>query len=92
MREGHVGKRLLCFVWCEECCNRHWDRTNGLAKEGRMVSKSGTLKVCVHCESCWDEHPVGEEATAFTIDGGPVYLAWEHHYLDLYSESAAENG
>lgn len=84
-----MGERALCFIWCEACCERHWELMNRLGEEGRAVSKSGTLKVAVPCESCRNELAPGEEATAITIDGGSESAPWEVRYLDIDPSSVS---
>ena len=86
-----MEERVLRLVWCEECCNRYWELMSGLGESGCAVSKSGRLKVPVGCDSCGNELAVGEEATAFTLDGGE-YVPWECDYLDLDAESGGEAG
>ena len=87
-----MKERMLRLLWCEACCNRHWEVVRGLGESGRAVSKSGRLKVPVVCVSCRSELAVGDEATAFTIDCGPNYEAWEDRYLDLDPEDVAVTG
>lgn len=83
-------ERMLRLVWCEACCNRHWEVVRDLSESGRAVSKSGRLKLPLICVSCRNELAVGEEVTAFTIDSGPNHEAWEDRYLDLDPESDGE--
>jgi hypothetical protein len=83
--------RMACFIWCEECCERHWEPMNRLDEAGRVVSKSGTLKADSHCDSCTKKLPAGEGATAFTIDGGTDYVPWEDVYLALDAEEVPES-
>lgn len=85
-----MGEQVLRLVWCEECCNRHWEVVRGLGESGRAVSKSGRLKVPVVCVSCRNELAVGDEATAITLDGGSNHEAWEDRYLDLDPDSGGE--
>lgn len=85
-----MGGRTLRLVWCEACCNRHWDLLNGLGEAGRVVSRSGVLKRGFSCGMCRTELAAGEEATALTIDGGPGHVAWEGTYLDLGRERGDE--
>ncbi len=84
-----MKERMVCLIWCEWCCNRHWDRTNRFDEEGRLVSKSGTLKANIRCESCWKEIRAGEEVTAFTIDGGTDYVTWEDEYMFVEADCGA---
>lgn len=84
-----MAERMLCIIWCDECCERHWELTNRLGEAGRAVSKSGTLKVALRCESCRRDLVRGEEATAITIDGGIDSVPWEDGYIDIDPSSVS---